>query len=205
MIHTNELPLRHLISTLDGKTNSSDGFTGPIRRLLKDVNDIATAESLNPIVCTADFPNIPDLVLKEMSTDQKNCYKLAKSIKEGAVSKEVADLKCGPLSHSRWLNTAKALLFLWIKEHQLEGKNFQKLAILVSFILDYYLVLYFEIKVKNSLIYGPHHVQRAINLIRDQPEEVKEVVKKQIARNAYHAHSEKNLLSLLASVCSVCI
>ena len=31
-IHTNELPLRHLIIVLDGKTSSKDGFTGPVEK-----------------------------------------------------------------------------------------------------------------------------------------------------------------------------
>ena len=36
--HTNELPLRHLIEQLDGKTSSKDGFTGPIGKLLSKVS-----------------------------------------------------------------------------------------------------------------------------------------------------------------------
>ena len=35
---TNELPLRHLISALDGKTSSKDGFSGPIGKQLSQVN-----------------------------------------------------------------------------------------------------------------------------------------------------------------------
>ena len=60
-------------------------------------------------------------------------------------------------------------------------------------------MLNFEIKVNFNLTSGPYHVQRAVDLIPEQPEEVKKVVKKQIARNTYHAHSENILLSLLTS------
>ena len=38
LAHTNELPLRHLIEQLDGKTCSKDGFTGPIGKLLSKVS-----------------------------------------------------------------------------------------------------------------------------------------------------------------------
>ena len=156
MIHTNQLPLRHLISQLDGPTNSRDGFTGPIGKLLKTVNTMKVTDSFPPIVATTNLAEIPDYI--------KNCYTLTKAIKCGVVSKEVANLKCGPLNHSRWLNTAEALLFLWIKEHGLEGEHFKKLSLLVSYVLDFYLVLYFDIKVKNSLVHGPQHVQRSIQL-----------------------------------------
>jgi hypothetical protein len=37
---TNELPLRHLIDKLDGKTSSKDGFTGPVGKLLFSVPDM---------------------------------------------------------------------------------------------------------------------------------------------------------------------
>lgn len=56
-LHTNELPLRHLIEALgkiflcisevyasynlDGKTTSKDGFSGPIGKLLSKVNEVA--------------------------------------------------------------------------------------------------------------------------------------------------------------------
>ena len=39
-IHTNELPLRHLIAILDGPTSSDTGFTGPVCSLLSKVNEM---------------------------------------------------------------------------------------------------------------------------------------------------------------------
>ena len=40
MIHTNELPLRHLITGLDGPTKSDTGFSGPVCSLLSKVNSM---------------------------------------------------------------------------------------------------------------------------------------------------------------------
>ena len=39
-LHTNELLLRHLIEKLDGKTSFKDGFSGPIGKLLSQVNSL---------------------------------------------------------------------------------------------------------------------------------------------------------------------
>ena len=57
----------------------------------------------------------------------------------------------------------------------LKEKHIGKLSLLVI----YYLVHYFEIK--NSLVCGPQHVQTSIELIRLQPKEVQDVVKKHIS------------------------
>ena len=39
-VHTLELPLRHLISGLDGPTTSKDGFQGPVGKLLSSVEEM---------------------------------------------------------------------------------------------------------------------------------------------------------------------
>ena len=49
MLHTNELPLRHLIANLDGPTNSKNGFKGPIGKLLSKVNKLKRLKKFEPI------------------------------------------------------------------------------------------------------------------------------------------------------------
>ena len=39
-LHTNELPLRHLITALDGKIISGNKWTGPIGKLLNSATDL---------------------------------------------------------------------------------------------------------------------------------------------------------------------
>ena len=39
-LHTNELKLRRLIGETDGKTNSKDGFTGELGKMLPSVQDM---------------------------------------------------------------------------------------------------------------------------------------------------------------------
>ena len=39
LLHTNELPLQHLIQHLDGKTNDPRGFSGAIGKMLENVKN----------------------------------------------------------------------------------------------------------------------------------------------------------------------
>ena len=63
-----------------------------------------------PVLGKSHRTELPDDVIRELSTDQKNCYLLTKSIESGMVSKELEKFKCGPLNHSRWLTAAEGLL-----------------------------------------------------------------------------------------------
>ena len=199
MIHTNELPLRHLITELDGPTNSRDGFTGPIGKLIKKVHSFPISKAPPALKSTSTLIQLPEDVITNLSTDQKNCYWLVQAINSGSISKELSNLKCGPLNHSRWLTTAEALLFLWISDHGLEGDVLIKFELIVGYLLDSYFKLYFDIKVMNSLIYGPQHILESIRIYRKQPKAVQDIIKNHIVRGAFHAHPENILLCLLAS------
>ena len=48
-LHTNELPLRHLISKIGGKTSGSNFFTGPIGKSITDDLSLFIAVSANQI------------------------------------------------------------------------------------------------------------------------------------------------------------
>ena len=48
-LHANELPLRHLMQKLDGKTNGPAGFTGKIGKALKDCEKLLVNVHFNPI------------------------------------------------------------------------------------------------------------------------------------------------------------
>ena len=60
MLHTNELPLRYLITELDGPTNSRDGFTEPIEKLLKRVNSIPLKDSFPQINNSVPLVDVPE-------------------------------------------------------------------------------------------------------------------------------------------------
>ena len=69
MLHTNELPLRRLITELDGPTNSRDGFTGDIGKLLKKVNGIPMKKLFPAVESGEPLIELPENVVKNMSTD----------------------------------------------------------------------------------------------------------------------------------------
>lgn len=199
MIHLNELPLRHLIESLDGKTDSSNTYKGEIGKLLPKVNELPINYQFKPLPGGEDLIELPDDIVKSLSTDQHNCYLLVKAIKSGNLSRDLANKKGGPINHSRWLTTGHALLMLWVRDHNLHGDSLRKFEVIVNFLVQSYFKLYFDIKVKNSLVYGPIHVLTSLRIFRTQPKEVQDAIKKTIERGAYHAHPENLILSLLSS------
>ena len=108
-IHTHELPLRHLIRILDGPTVSDVGFTGEVCSLLSDVNNMPYNPYFEGLPDGEDLRTIPDDILKNMSTDQKMCYKLVNALKAGVLPIDLQDIMCGTLNHARWHTTAQRL------------------------------------------------------------------------------------------------
>ena len=151
MPYTNELPLRHLIEKLDGKTSSKDGFTGPLGKLLPMVNNMTRVYQAKPIPGLKTLLDIPDSVVSGMSTDQSIFYQLGKAARAGKLSKELGAMKCGNLVHSRWVPTAEAFIFLWFSEHGLQGELLDRLEMIVTFVVQVYHQLYFDIKVSKHI------------------------------------------------------
>ena len=100
-LHTNELPLRHLIADLDGPTSSKDGFTGPVGKLLPKVEQMPFDPNFEALPGGEDLLPLSDTVVKGMSTDQKSCYRLVQALKSGNLPLDMQDMKCGPLCHAR--------------------------------------------------------------------------------------------------------
>ena len=75
MTHTNELPLRHLIEKLDGKTSSKDGFTGPIGKLLSKVIELEVNPEFEALPDGEDLPVLSQEVVKSLSTDAYVSYR----------------------------------------------------------------------------------------------------------------------------------
>ena len=69
---------------------------------------------------------------------------------------------------------------------------------MVHFIVTNYAPMWFMIKSKPHIIFGPRHYFKQIELIKKLPKNVQSIVKENISRSAYHAHPENVLLSMLA-------
>ena len=199
MTHTNELPLRHLIEHLDGKTSSKDGFSGPIGQLLSKVLDMEVDYDFRSLPGGPVLIPLSDKIINGLSTDACICYKYCQAIRTGKLTMQLAELKPGPIVHSRWLTTGEALMFMWTRKHGLTGKNLENLETLVRFCLDSYFKLFFDIKVKHDIIYGPTHVLTQVRILRTLPQAVQTIVTPYIRTGAWYSHSECVLLSLLGS------
>jgi hypothetical protein len=98
-LHLNELPLRHLIQRLDGKTTSGNKFTGPIGKLLD--GDFYKAEpiSFEPVESPLQPP--PEDVIADLSTDQRLLLETVLGISRGNIHPRFVKKRPGPVCLSR--------------------------------------------------------------------------------------------------------
>ena len=198
-LHTNELPLRHLIAGLDGPTCSDKGFTGPVCSLLSEVNEMPFNSEFRALPGGEDLITLTESVVGKMSTDQRTSYKLVKAVKEGLLPKEMQEIRCGPLCHARWLTTGQRLVYMWTRKHGLTGQDLRTLEVLVKFCITYYFKLYFDMKVMHFIVDAPYHILTSLRLLKSQPKKVKDSITFYVRTGAWYAHPECLLVSLLAS------
>lgn len=195
LLHANELPLKKLMITLDGKTSGAKSFSGPIGKALVDVGD-------KPIVAFKKFKlakkleKIPEDVLKMLSNDQKYLYNIVNALISGKFPETLAETKIGNLNHSRWVTTASRICKLYAAT----VFPSETLKILTSYIVEVYAPTWFQIKRNELAINGPENLFFLIkksNMIKNK--KAKAIVQKRIRRNAFFAHSENVLLAQLSS------
>ena len=198
-IHCNELPLRHLIVKVVGQTKGKDKFSGPIGDKLYVVNDLKRRYDFTPIPGLCELPAIPEKVVSHMSKDSSLFYLLGVAIRTGYLPVELGNKKCGTLVHSRWLTTGTAILLLYCSDHGLDSEEDKKLTLLATFTLQVYHQMFWEIKVKHSIVDAPRHILTNLSLLRRQDQKVREIVTPYICSGAWFAHSEAVLLTLVSS------
>ncbi|GBN79846.1 hypothetical protein AVEN_76905-1 [Araneus ventricosus] len=131
MLHTNELPLRHLILEMDGCTKGPYSYSGAIGLLLIDCEKTPVVK-FDQIDCTLQPLDLKDI--KKLSRDQQYLYRICLAMKYGSCSSSVTDNSPGKLSHARWLTTANRLLGLYIGT----PSPSQNLKILVNYVMLVY-------------------------------------------------------------------
>lgn len=190
LLHANELPLRHLMQHLDGKTSGPRGYSGNIGKLLE------TCENL-PLV---DFEkievNLPVVDLKTLSTDQKYLYEICQGISLGNVSTSLSQREPGKMAHSRWVTTANRILRLYVSTISPS----ENLKILAQYVVKVYAPTWFEIKCHSSCGNGTTHLFGMIQKSRYLPIEFKKIIDPVIQRNGYFGHPENILLAMLTAV-----
>ena len=203
MLHTNELPLRHLMKNLGMETTGANTFSGVLGQLVKDdVHEFEVNENFEKLEFATDLRELPDYIVADLSTDQKYMYKITRMIITGHLQINILKQVVGPVNHSRWLTTACRLCRIWVSNHGLRknSKAFTSLKKIVSFIVSVYVPMWFEVKCKPNICHGPDHVLTAVGLVEKYcSPEIKEVVHPVMQRGAWHAHTENILLNMIGS------
>jgi hypothetical protein len=187
LLHVNELPLRHLFKKLDGTTSAPNAFSGPVGKALENCEK-------KPVI---DFQKIdgylPNVTAMDLSTDQKYLFEITTAVLNGQCSESLSLRDPGKMAHSRWLTTANRILRLYIASEN----PCSQLKTLAEFVIKVYAPMWFEIKTNPYFCYGARHLWKLVALTRYLPEELKTVVDAVIQRNAYFAHPENLLLSMI--------
>ena len=198
LLHINELPWRHLFTDLDGPTSGSNSFKGVIGKLLPEVADMEWNPGFKPISSGPGLEELPEEVFRDLSSDLKYLRLVIQAVRSGDVPDKLKSLTNGPISHARWLTLASTVCEMYMKKNKLRGKAKKNLETLVHFCVTNYAPMWFTIKSKPSIIYGPRHYFRQLQLLNYLPQKVKEIVMENTSRSAYHAHPENIHLSMLA-------
>ena len=168
-----------------------------IGKLLPKVEDLEWNPRFKKVSDGPGLPDISEEVAADLSSDQKLLFLAFESVRSGEIRVELYSLTPGPISHSRWLPHATRNLLLYMKKHGLTGKNKANLNKFVHFLMTNYTVMWFRLKQKASIGEAPRHLFSQIELTRLLPKDTQTIARKNIARNAYWAHPECLLLSML--------
>ena len=96
-----ELPLRHIIQELDGKSRSGKDYSGEIGSSLPTCEQLPFDSDFQPLNLGSGPPDLPDSVIQDLSTDQKILYQLIKTVRTGEVQGNVLEQTIGPVVLSR--------------------------------------------------------------------------------------------------------
>lgn len=130
---------------------------------------------------------------KDLSQDQKYLLDICIGISNGKCADNLSHRSPGALNHARWLTLANRSLRLYIAS----SKPSKKLKDLVKFILTVYAPAWFNIKQNSSCTNGAVNLFNIIRSCRYLQGEQKMVVRRSIQHNAYYAHPENVILSML--------
>ena len=108
--------------------------------------------------------HINEDIVSKMSTDSMVAWKYLQAVVKGKLNSEVVDLKCGKLCRSGWLTCGMRCLLLYMSKHNRGSKDTKILKMLASYVIQVYLPMFYEIKVKHEIKYGPWHLVKLFRL-----------------------------------------
>lgn len=192
MLHMLELPLRALVTQLDGPTTGPNSYSGPLGKRMKacDNLDIANFKAI-------DFPCsvIMEDIAKNLSSDQKYLFEMCMAVSQGSDNfpLQLAKRSIGPICHSRWTTMANRALRIYVSD----PKPCQNLKFIVMYIMCVYAPMMFEVKFKSSIVYGPIHLSKMLKSLRTLPEKPRKIALDNVSLNAYFAHPEHITVAML--------
>ena len=193
LLHTNELPLRHIFTYLDGKTGSPETFTGPIG---KKLNGVVSEWPVARFKCipNPDFPVIPQSIVDDLSTDQLYAYRICRAVMAGSVDYDLQLLEVGPVVHSRWLTLANRILRLYVSLKNPPHNLFY----LAEYCITVYFPTWFTIKLNSDLVYGSvNYFDLLKRILQLSNKEIREKAVENLQKNSFFAHPENVLVSML--------
>ena len=98
--HTNELPLRHLISTLDGPTVSYCGFSDTLGKALANVTDLPIGK-FEPVNVGELLISLSQAIVEDLSHDKSSGFQMCQVIRARCVPVDLALMEIGRLDDSR--------------------------------------------------------------------------------------------------------
>lgn len=187
-LHGNELPLRHLISFTGCQTSGPNAFSGGIGEYIKNCQN-------RPIKKFKKIPTaeLPFIDAKELSTDQNYLFNICMAVISGVCPEQLSKKDPGRLVHSRWLTTANRILRYYVS---VENPS-EELLMLATYIVKVYAPMWFCIKLNSLAVDGAKNTHKLIKLTRYLPANIKSIVDPVIQRNAFFAHPECIILSML--------
>lgn len=188
LLHMVELPLRHVLTKLDGETTGPNAFSGPIGKQLKACEKLPTVK-FRPIPV-----NVPEMDPAILSTDQQYLLRIMRAVSDGECPPPLANQMPGPINHARWLTLACRILRLYVST----ARPTTNLKTITTFVMKVYALSWFEIRREPSCTHGARHLFAIIQRIKSMPQSVQKIALPVVQNNSFFAHSENILLSMLS-------
>lgn len=208
LFHFNELPFTALLKALLGNASGPQNWPGIIGKTLPicetiPVSSIYISKYIKLLfdfykvvqnfeaIKMGEMPeNINDWEIRD---DQKYLYDMVKAVDSGHCNEHLSSIKPGRLNLSRWLTTASRILRLYVTQTEAS----KELKTLTFFIMKIYAPFWFLIKNNPYAIHGSRYIFKYIEWTRELPNEIQVVIESSIQINAFFAHPENIILSMI--------
>ena len=193
MLHGCELPFRALVRKLDGGTSGPLSLKGPIGSSLGEELTEEPVVNFRSIP-NPDFPTVAEEDSYELSKAQRYTYRMCRAIISGEMPPGLADEEPGAYHGARWNTLANRLMRKYVSTPR-PSRNFRKL---IHSIIHHYAPSWFQIKTHPRCVDGPKNLYKMVEYQRKLEPDLQKEVQTVMQRNAYFAHPEAILLSMLA-------